>query len=392
MHEVLFSQDIRFAAAATITLMIVPGSPEALAEALADAQRSRQTIHLCGNSTKDRMGGPISPADVRISTVKLNRVLQYEPSDLTISVEAGIPYRELSRVLAEHRQMIPLDPPFSDSATVGGIVAANTSGPQRRLYGSARDMVIGMTFATLEGKLIRSGGMVVKNVAGLDMGKLMIGSFGTLAAIAVVNFRLHPMPAATRTFIREFVRSTEAVAARDKILKSSLQPAAVDIVKSAAGYDLMIQAGGSPAVLERYSRELAGARVVEGDEEHLLWEKLREFTPRFLKEHANGVVVRISCALSEVGRVLEALPAPSLARAASGVCYGYFSQIGELRQVENLYRGGVGKAVVEFAPPDVREAGELWPEPGSDFAMMKKVKEMFDPQYLLNRGRLYGRI
>ena len=372
--------------------MIVPGSAEELAEALASSQRNRQSIHLCGNSTKDRMGGPISPADVRISTAGLNRVLQYEPSDLTISVQAGITYRELSRVLAEHRQMVPLDPPFSDRATVGGIVAANANGPRRRLYGTARDMVIGLTFATLEGKLIRSGGMVVKNVAGLDMGKLMIGSFGTLAAVAVINFRLHPMPAATRTFVREFVRATEAITLREKILKSSLQPAAIDIIKSAAGYDLMIQAGGSAAVLDRYSRELAGARVLEGAEENTLWERIRELTPQFLRENENGVVVRISCTLSEVGRVLEALPAPALARAGSGVCYGYFPQAGDLRQLEGLYSKRLGKSVVEFAPQNVRETAELWPEPGSDFAMMKKVKEMFDPQYLLNRGRLYGRI
>jgi len=372
--------------------MIVPGSAEELAEALASSQRNRQSIHLCGNSTKDRMGGPISPADVRISTAGLNRVLQYEPSDLTISVQAGITYRELSRVLAEHRQMVPLDPPFSDRATVGGIVAANANGPRRRLYGTARDMVIGLTFATLEGKLIRSGGMVVKNVAGLDMGKLMIGSFGTLAAVAVINFRLHPMPAATCTFVREFVRATEAITLREKILKSSLQPAAIDIIKSAAGYDLMIQAGGSAAVLDRYSRELAGARVLEGAEENTLWERIRELTPQFLRENENGVVVRISCTLSEVGRVLEALPAPALARAGSGVCYGYFPQAGDLRQLEGLYSKRLGKSVVEFAPQNVRETAELWPEPGSDFAMMKKVKEMFDPQYLLNRGRLYGRI
>ena len=116
---------------------------------------------------------------------------------------------------------------------MGGIVAANTSGPRRRLYGSARDMVIGMTFATLEGKLIRTGGMVVKNVAGLDMGKLMIGSFGTLAAIATLNFRLHPKPAGTRTFVQNFEQSPEVIAARDEVLKSRLQPAAIDIVKSA---------------------------------------------------------------------------------------------------------------------------------------------------------------
>ena len=372
--------------------MIVPGSPEELAEALASAQRSRQSIHLCGNSTKDRMAGPISAADVRISTAKLNRVLQYEPSDLTISVQAGITYRDLTRVLAEHRQMIPLDPPFSENATMGGIVAANASGPRRRLYGTARDMVIGMTFVTLEGRLIQTGGMVVKNVAGLDMGKLMIGSFGTLAAVAVLNFRLHPAPQGSRTFVREFIRVTEAIAARDKILKSSLQPAALDIVKSAAGYDLMIQAGGSSAVLDRYSRELAGARVLEGAEEHALWEKIREFTPQFVREHENGVVLRISCTLSEVGRVLEALPAPAVARAGSGVCYGYFPQAGDLRQIEKLYHGGTGTSVIEFAPSSVRETGELWPAPGDDFAMMKKVKEMFDPLYLLNRGRLYGRI
>jgi glycolate oxidase FAD binding subunit len=373
--------------------MLVPSSPEDLAEALATAQRNHQTIQLCGHSTKDRMGGAISAADVRISTAKLNRVLQYEPNDLTISVEAGIPYRELSRVLAEHRQMVPLDPPFSENATVGGIIAANASGPRRRLYGTARDMVIGMTFATLEGKLVRSGGMVVKNVAGLDMGKLMIGSFGTLAAVGVINFRLHPIPAGTRTFVREFVRAAEAIAARDKVLKSPLQPAAVDIVKSAAGYDLIIQAGGSAAVLDRYSREFPAARVLEGTEEQPLWEKIREFTPSFLKEHENGVVVRISCTLSEVGQVLDTLPAPVLARAGSGVCYWYYSQVQDLRHVEKLYREGhKGKCVVEFAPHSVRETAELWPEPGSDFAMMKKVKEMFDPQYLLNRGRLYGRI
>ena len=372
--------------------MIVPGSAEELASALAESQRNHQAIRLCGNSSKDRMGGPICAPEVTISTARLNQVLQYEPRDLTISVEAGITYRELRNVLAEHRQMVPLDPPFADSATIGGIIAVNASGPRRRLYGTARDMVIGTSFATLEGKLIRSGGMVVKNVAGLDMGKLMIGSFGTLAAIAVINFRVHPMPEGTRTFVLEFVRCTEAMAARDRILKSALQPAAIDIVKSEAGYDVMIQAGGSAAVLNRYTRELAGARIVEGTEEGALWKGIREFAPEFLSKHENGAVLRVSCTLAEVGRVLESMPGPAIARAGSGVCYGYFQQAGELQRIADLYRGAQWKSVVEFAPQSVRETAELWPEPGSDFAMMKKVKEMFDPEYLLNRGRLYGRI
>jgi glycolate oxidase FAD binding subunit len=350
-------------------------------EELAGLLAQGRSIRLCGNSTKDRMGGPIAASDVTISTAKLNRVLQYEPRDLTISVEAGISYRELSRVLAEHGQMVPLDPAFSGRATVGGIVAANVSGPRRRLYGTARDMVIGMTFATLEGKLVRSGGMVVKNVAGLDMGKLMIGSFGTLAAIAVVNFRVHPMPVGTRSFVGEFANVAAAMVRRDEVLKSQLQPSAIDLVKDDNSYRLLIQAGGSVAVLDRYSQELGWARAVEGAEEDALWEEIREFTARFLETHENGVVVRTPCALSEVGGVMEGLPGPAVARAGSGVCWGYYSSAEDLRP-----------GVIEFAPQRVRESFELWPRPGSDFAMMKKIKQMFDPGSLLNRGRLYGRI
>ncbi len=362
-------------------MKLFPESADDLAGMLLDAAAQQQAIVLYGNATKDQMGGPIAPADVSISTQKLNRVLQYEPRDLTISVEAGISYRELSRVLAEHRQMVPLDPAFADRATLGGIVAANVSGPRRRWYGTARDMVIGMTFATLEGKLVQTGGMVVKNVAGLDMGKLMIGSYGTLAAIAVVNLRVHPMPPATRTFAAEFKQAADAIARRDEVLKSQLQPLAVDLVKDESSYRLLVQAGGSAAVLNRYSHELEWARAIEGGEEESLWEEIREFTPRFLAAHPKGVVVRTPCALSEVGKVMDELPAPAIARAGSGVVWGYYAQIGDLRH-----------GVIECAPQEVRETWELWPRPGSDFEMMKKIKQMFDPGRLLNRGRLYGRI
>src|SRR5258708_7843436 len=311
-------------------MMLVPGSPEELAAQLAEANSSARSVTLGGNFTKTLMGGPIAASDVTITTAKLNRVLQYEPRDLTISVEAGITYLELRRVLAEYRQMIPLDPHFSENATAGGILAANVSGLRRRLYGTARDMVIGMTFATLEGKLIKTGGMVVKNVAGLDMGKLMIGSFGTLAAIATVNFRVHPVPPATRTFVLEFESIAGVMAARDTVLKSQLQPSSIDILKSAGHYQLLIEAGGNAAVLDRYSRELTGAQVLEGDAERKLWNGICELTPRFLSENSRGAVLRMSCALSEVGRVLHWMPATALARAGSGVCYGYFPQAQEL--------------------------------------------------------------
>ena len=162
------------------------------------------------------MAGPVAPADIRISTAGMKRVLQYEPRDLTVSVESGMPFTELNALLARNGQMIPLEGPYCDAATVGGMVAANISGARRRLYGTARDLVIGMKFATLDGKLVQSGGMVVKNVAGLDMGKLMIGSFGTLAAIASVNFKLTPRPAMARTVLFTFDDLAAAFEARER--------------------------------------------------------------------------------------------------------------------------------------------------------------------------------
>src|SRR5260221_1748793 len=309
---------------------VTPESPEELAAALSAAAAKKQTITLGGRFSKNRMAGPIERSDVTISTAKLARVLSYEPKALPISVEAGLPWAELPRLLAENRQMVPLDPPFSSGGTVGGVVSANCSGPRRRLYGTARDLVIGMTFATVEGKLVKSGGMVVKNVAGLDMGKLMIGSFGTLAAIAVVNFKLQPMPQVERLFLLTFDTLDAAIAGRDRILNSVLQPASIDLLNPAAaqildwsGHILAVQAGGNALVIERYEKELrqiGSLRVAEAAD----FTAIQEFTPWYLATFEKGAVVRISCTLSQIGEVMKAVHAPILARAGTGICYAYF--------------------------------------------------------------------
>jgi glycolate oxidase FAD binding subunit len=376
-----------------------PDTPEQLAEALGSAAAAGKSITLGGAFTKDKMAGPVAPSDVRISTAGLNRVLQYEPQDLTISVEAGISYRELTRILKENRQMLPLDPPFSDDATIGGILAANSCGPRRRLHGTARDLVIGMKLATLEGTVVQSGGMVVKNVAGLDMCKLMIGSFGTLAAIAVANFKLQPTPLDSRTFLLAHDSAAAAIATRDRVLRGVLQPAAIDLVNPPAstrlgrdGYLLIVQVGGNAAVLKRYERELGDAQGMEAEQESSLWRRIQNYTPDFLADHPDAAVVRVSGALSQVGEVVETMQAPAVVRAGSGVCYGYFKDYNaaEAWAREASLRGW--KVVIEFAPEAQKQKLALWPAPGSDFEIMKKVKQMFDPGNLLNRGRLYGRI
>lgn len=382
----------------TIGLHLEPETHGQMAEALRDGA-ARGAVRIGGAFSKDRMAGPIAPAGTTISTRRMSRVIGYEPRDLTVGVEAGLPFAELSRILAANRQMLPLDPPFASGATIGGVVAANCSGPRRRLYGTARDLVIGMKFATVEGKLVSSGGMVVKNVAGLDMAKLMIGSFGTLAAIASVNFKVIPMPPCSRTWALSLDSPGEAIGARGRILNGPLQPAALDLLNPQAaalaglsGFALLVQAGGSTAVLERYSRELPAARAFEGDEEARLWDSVREFTPRFLAASADGAVVRASCALTEVGTALASFPGPALARAGSGVCYGYFSAIeGASEWMRRTAQCG-WKSVIEFAPPEKKAQLDLWPAPGAEIDLMKRVKGLFDPRGVLNAGRLYGRI
>jgi glycolate oxidase FAD binding subunit len=295
--------------------------------------------------------------------------------------------------------MAPLDPPFAGSATVGGVVAANCSGPRRRAYGSARDMVIGMKFATMEGKLVESGGMVVKNVAGLDMAKLMIGSFGTLAAIAVVNFKLAPCPARERSFLIALETPAAAKEACDALRKGVLLPAAMDLLNPAAaaelgmaGYVLAVAAGGNPAVIARYEREIGALGGAPAPDEAALWRSIREFTPHYLEANPEGAVVRVSCPIAEAAAVAATAPGPVVARAGSGVCYAYFPSSDAASGWAGEAAGRGWKAVIEFAPEQDKARLNLWPAPGGDFEMMTRVKHMFDPQGLLNRGRLYGRI
>jgi glycolate oxidase FAD binding subunit len=254
-----------------------------------------------------------------------------------------------------------------------------------------------MKFATLEGKLIQSGGMVVKNVAGLDMAKLMIGSWGTLAAITSVNFKLTPIPAVERTMLLGVDSAAEALEIRDKIVRSVLQPSAVDFISLRAaaelGYKtalLAVEFGGNPAVIERCRREMSQwCEPIELTEEEApeFWSRVRNFNPKFLEKFGGGVMVRISTTLSGMGEAFESLDGPVIARAASGVIYAYFSL--SISAVKWMTAHPKWPAVIEYAPAVEKEDLALWPCPGREIEMMKRVKEMFDPHNLLNRGRYY---
>jgi glycolate oxidase FAD binding subunit len=374
-----------------------------LAEILAACGAQRQTVELGGHFSKRSMGGSIGSAAMVVSTARLNRVAEYEPKDLTISVEAGLGFAALRDLLADNRQMLPLDPPCPERATVGGVVASNCAGPRRRLYGSARDMVIGMTFVTLEGQEVKSGGMVVKNVAGLDMAKLLIGSFGILAAIARVNFKVIPRPPQEHTWALGFDTLDGALKARDQILRSVLQPAAVDLAGPAAasrlgplpaGWVLLIEAGGIEAVMARYDRELkavahhAAARdfaSLEEDAAREVWRRVHDFPAS-----GDEAVVRLSMTLAGLGQGFEiASGAPALARAGNGILYVRTPDPAGLAR--RARAAGLYVVIESWAAPEKSQA-ELWADPGPELQVMSQIKAALDPHHLLNHGRLYNRL
>jgi glycolate oxidase FAD binding subunit len=384
--------------------VLAPSSAEELAAELSSAAAANRTITLIGKNSKPGMGGPCLPSEVTVSTERLSRVLEYEPNDLTIGVESGMPFSELQAFLSGNRQMIAIDPPFHEQSTVGGIIAANLSGPMRRGYGTARDLVIGMTFATLEGKVVSTGGMVVKNVAGLDVGKIMVGSFGTLAAITRINFRVHPLPESRRTFLFVMPDLDAAVTKRDEVIRGPLRPISIDLLSPSAtarlgtrGYVLAVRAAGCDRVLDRYERELAGSEVLRDKAEDEWWARVVSFTPAYLESEPSGIVLRVSTPIADLAPLLHSTAGPVVARAGSGIAYIHLTEWAAVNTLWQQAASNLWNIVVEHAPDSIRTSQELWQissAPGADqsFAMMEKIKLMFDPAYLMNRRRMYGRI
>ena len=323
--------------------VLLPATAAQLAELLAGASADERTVNICGNNSKQLAAGPILPANCHISTAGLNRILQHERNDLTISVEAGMRWSALQQHLREHGQRIALDPPWAAEATVGGVLAADSNGPLRKRYGTARDQVIGLTLATIDGRLIPVGGMVVKNVAGLDITKLLIGSFGTLAVITSVNFRVHTLPSASRTWLLSAREPEGVIEQRNRLLNSPLRPDALEMFSPPVaarvgrrGFLLAVRAAGSPAVLDRYTRELAAGEVLNGAEDEAFWQLTSGFTSDFLQRNPAGIVLRVATTLSDLLPLFKSGAGSYLSHAASGITYAYCSGWPGLQPLWNM--------------------------------------------------------
>jgi glycolate oxidase FAD binding subunit len=388
------------------------------------------------------LGAPPAGLDVVVSLARLNRVLHYDPGDLTLGVEAGLPLAEAQRLLAGNGLFLPADPPYADRAAVGGLLAANASGPWRFAYGTWRDFVTGMKFVTGEGKLIKTGGRVVKNVAGYDLSKLLIGSLGSLGIITEINFRVFPRPRHTATFVLAFTDANTALVMCDRIVHSVWQPQAIELLSPEAGrllrsddpvaedtglsgfipsghWSLVVAVGGVEKVIQRYETDfstLAGElkaasfTVHRQEDEPALWASVRNLLPRVREGNAATTVVKAALPLTQIGPFLAKgqqmaaryeLATATSAHAGSGIAFLYLLPPREMADAarrmaqaatEMIHAGNNlgGRVTIPWCPTEVKHDVNVWGPLRDDFALMKKLKAQFDPDRILNPGRFVG--
>jgi glycolate oxidase FAD binding subunit len=353
--------------------MPAPGSTAEAARLLKSADGP---VEIRGAGTKRDWGGALVPGAQVLTTTALTGIVEHAAGDLIVVVRAGTPMAVLQQQLAAQGQQLALDQPFP-AATVGGTVAMNISGPRRMLYGSARDLVIGTTIVRAGGTVAHSGGKVVKNVAGYDLGKLFTGSYGTLGLITELAFRLHPLPAAAAYVT---ARVADLAAALAAVRGAQVVPSAVEIDVASAEIAVLVE-GTARGVAAR-----AGtlARLLGGEQRRPSWWGELPWGP-------GEAGVKVTAALSKV---------PALARwpvrgsAGTGVLYlGLAPQTAaeELAELRAVAKDAGGHAVVLSAPAELRDRLDVW-GPVDGLALMGRLKQQFDPGGGFAAGRFVGGI
>jgi glycolate oxidase FAD binding subunit len=421
------------------SVVVRPADAAQVAEITRFAAAEQLAVIPCGSGTKLGIGSSPTRYDISLDLSRMNRVLAYDPQDLTLGVEPGVRIQELSRILAGQNQFLPLAVPFAERATIGGIVAANSSSPLRHAYGGVRDFCLGMEFVTGEGVLAKSGGRVVKNVTGYDLHKLLIGSLGTLALITRINFRTFPLPAAQATFVASFSEAGAAFNFSRAIARSVLTPQMVEVADPGAAHILfsaniaarieartwsvVISAAGQPEVVDRYAHELghmaggAGAEEfvrLDGAEAHFVFARICEFPKIILDAAPAAALFRIGVIPTAMAGLVGELAKVAadndfdlvtLTRA-SGILYaallptegGTPSSGATANVVREVFRASGASeinasAMLEWCAPEVKTAaGGVWGPARQDFALMQRVKNAFDPKGVLSPGRFAGGI
>jgi len=387
-------------------LWISPATPGDVAAALRRAADARQAIQIRGAGTKSHWGRTPDRVDLVLDMRGLNRILAHEHGDMTATVEAGATLRDVNRTLAEHGQWLPLDPPFADQATIGGVLATNDSGPVRHRYGTPRDLIIGIRLATTDGVLSKAGGQVVKNVAGYDLGKLLTGSFGGLAAIVSATFKLAPLPSASKTLVLHVANPKDAARVVTTMMTSQLEPIAFEIAaemtdaptrSSSSRFACRIlacfaslfavvdaQIAQATAALKQYAID---ATVIDGTAEAAAW---REHSDDIWSD-AEAALVRVSWLPAHIEATLTALAdcagdVALIGRAAvgAGVIRIAGDEAAQVKTIEGLRASrALGNVVVMRGSPTLKECVDVWGPDGGRGRLFDSLKHALDPNRVL---------
>lgn len=402
---------------------LIPRSSAETSEIVRFAASEKLAVIPSASRTKLGIGSPLSRYDLALDLSRMNRVLSYEPRDLTLGVEPGVTFSALSQMLAAENQFLPLDPAFSSNATVGGIIASDSVSPLRQRFGGPRDFVLGMEFVTGYGAHSKSGGRVVKNVTGYDLHKPLIGSLGTLAVIARINFKTFPAPPSRAGFLMSVRELPDIESLFRTITNSPLEPIVLAAFSGDTGiagsksflgpWKVFAIAAGSDAVVARHRRDFSaaiapipGAELVElnSTEFDRTYEIVREF-PRISKVSSeSAIVLRIAVPSTSMTSVIERLTdsvrgeetrCEALAHAF-GLIYFALHPDGSLKIEElaslvnkvSLVAADAGAhARIEFAPAALKRLVGVWGPKRADFELMARVKRTFDPENILSPGR-----
>jgi glycolate oxidase FAD binding subunit len=397
------------------SVLCFPGNPEQVAAALRLCSEAIAAVIPWGSGTAMSIGNPPREVDVVIGLERLNQLVEHDHANLTATVQCGCRLPALQEVVAQHNQFLPLDPPNATGATVGGIVATNLNGPRRSHFGSVRDLVIGMKVVLASGEQIKAGGKVVKNVAGYDMCKLLVGSLGTLGIITEVTLRTAPIPDAAATAIVSGALSDVRQFIED-LSHSKLLPSAVFLFNARASkatavaqrdWHVAVWCEGFEQAVSRHLHEAAvmaqriglASMILRESDHRRLWDEMRDFPLQ-----VDRLVYRIALPRSSTTEFIQTIHARSPAGlhpeivgdALMGIVWisldGDDPAVQSFAQLGDEARSHGGHGIILSAPTHLKRAIDVWgPEPPA-LPLMREIKKQFDPKSLLNPGRFVAGI
>ena len=418
-------------------VIVSPKTIQEVSKVVAQANQQRLTIVPRGNGTKMGMGGIPKKIDIILSTSRLNRIMDSDCENLTLSAESGMTLNEVQKSLAKVGKgyFLPLDPPFTEKATLGGIVATNSSGPKRLLYGTARDMIIGTKAVFPNGDIVVSGGKTVKNVSGYDMCKLLIGSYGTLGILCEMTFKLLPLPEKEATLLLSFARLGEADGFAREVRSSQLIPSSIETLNALAvqkmRYSMSMHPNGNylvaiglEGVAESIDRQIAEmsemgrkhgfleAVTLDSEKHQAFWVSIRDFSQGLRENYPNLISLKSNFLISKSDEMLGSyemiarelgIECAFICHSGNGILYSYILPGKKFRsKVESFIEliekmtaeaaKNEGNLIIESSPLLIKKNVEVWGQSRSDYQVVRRLKEQIDPAGILNRGRFVGGI